>query len=179
MDDRTKRRLIKILALANRGIGGEKINAQNILKKRLEKYGITIDDIDDERPKLPKHYCCKNVYEKKLLHQIFAFVTNTHRPLTSVEAKRVYFKATAIEHIEIEAMFAYYRRLMKEENELFYIAFINKHDIFCDEARRKSSKNIGSDGLKQGQGQQLASMMRGLRDEKFISAHKQLVKGEL
>ena len=43
-----KERLKKLYALALRGVGGEKVQAQAILDKLLKKYAMTLDDLDDE-----------------------------------------------------------------------------------------------------------------------------------
>ena len=43
-----KERLKKLYALALRGVGGEKEQAQAILDKLLKKYAMTLDDLDDE-----------------------------------------------------------------------------------------------------------------------------------
>lgn len=43
-----KERLKKLYALALRGVGGEKVQAQAILDKMLKKYAMTLDDLDDE-----------------------------------------------------------------------------------------------------------------------------------
>ena len=42
-----KERLKKLYALALRGVGGEKEQAQAILDKLLKKYAMTLDDLDD------------------------------------------------------------------------------------------------------------------------------------
>ena len=44
-----KERLKKLHALAMRGVGGEKEQAQKILEKLMQKYGISLNDLDEEQ----------------------------------------------------------------------------------------------------------------------------------
>ena len=41
------KRLERVKALAERGVGGEKENAEALLKRLMAKYGISEDDIED------------------------------------------------------------------------------------------------------------------------------------
>ena len=40
--------LKKIRALAERGVGGEADNAEEILRRLMEKYGVSEDELDEE-----------------------------------------------------------------------------------------------------------------------------------
>ena len=41
-------KLMKTKALAERGVGGERENAERILTAMLQKYGISLDDLESE-----------------------------------------------------------------------------------------------------------------------------------
>ena len=47
MDEKTKELLVKIKALADQGIGGEKANAQILLQKKLKLLGLTYKELED------------------------------------------------------------------------------------------------------------------------------------
>lgn len=46
--DQLKSRLLKMKALADGGIGGERDAAENLIRKLAAKYGMSLDDIDSE-----------------------------------------------------------------------------------------------------------------------------------
>ena len=48
-DEKVLQRLRKLYALATQGVAGEKENAQRLLHELLEKYGLTIDAVDENR----------------------------------------------------------------------------------------------------------------------------------
>ena len=47
MTDKERELLIKIKALAEHGVGGEKINAQKMLEKLMKKLDITTEDLEN------------------------------------------------------------------------------------------------------------------------------------
>ena len=63
------RRLERVKALAERGVGGEKENAEALLNRLMAKYGISEEDIEDtaERDYFIRYY---NFWERKLIVQI-------------------------------------------------------------------------------------------------------------
>ena len=63
------RRLERVKALAERGVGGEKENAEALLNRLMAKYGISEEDIEDtaERDYFIRYH---NFWERKLIVQI-------------------------------------------------------------------------------------------------------------
>ena len=49
MSDKIHIKLIKLLALAERGVGGEKVNAQRMLEKLMKRHGIEMSDLAGEK----------------------------------------------------------------------------------------------------------------------------------
>jgi hypothetical protein len=77
--DAIRQRLAKILTLAKRGVGGEKKNAESILRRELKKHGLTIDDIDSENSLnkvSQREYRYKTVEESRLLMQCLSSIVN-------------------------------------------------------------------------------------------------------
>lgn len=62
-------RLERVKALAERGVGGEKENAEALLNRLMAKYGISEEDIEDtaERDYFIRYH---NFWERKLIVQI-------------------------------------------------------------------------------------------------------------
>lgn len=46
--DKKRELLQKLKALADRGVGGEKVNAQRKLDEYMRKHGYTLEDLDEQ-----------------------------------------------------------------------------------------------------------------------------------
>lgn len=165
-----KERLKKLYALALRGVGGEKEQAEAILKRLIKKYGVSLDDLDEE---IIKEYEIKysGEAERKLLNQIVYKVTNetghtfnfyytqsgrTCRAVLGVSC-------TEAQKMEIEFLFNFYKQLYKKELEVFLRAFIHKHQLFGElKEGEKGTQLSPEEELR------LFSIMRGLSDEKPV-----------
>lgn len=134
----TKKELLqKLKALADQGVGGEKINAQRKLAALMRKYNISDEDISDELTQ-PCEFKYKGARERALLRQVIYKVTNqrnaiygfrytrTGRPVNNMLG----CDATKAQKLEIDFLFDFYKLLYKKEEETFYSAFIQKHAIF-------------------------------------------------
>lgn len=129
------RRLERVKALAERGVGGEKENAEALLNRLMAKYSISEEDIEDtaERDYFIRYH---NFWERKLIVQIAykhlgsghccgTVGTQSGRP-----HKKICVTCTPAQYIEIEADFEFYKAAWEEELAIFYSAFISKNDIF-------------------------------------------------
>lgn len=129
----------KIKALAEKGIGGEKANAQKLLKQLMVKYNIKEEDIDEEEIKefdisFPKYF-----NGQKLMIQVFYSIvehSDDNKDKGFFEGKiggrrkRVFVRCTSEEFLEFKAKFKFYEYHFKKELETFYIAFIQANSIF-------------------------------------------------
>lgn len=110
------RRLERVKALAERGVGGEKENAEALLNRLMAKYGISEEDIEDtaERDYFIRYH---NFWERKLIVQIAykhlgsghccgTVGTQSGRP-----HKKICVTCTPAQYIEIEADFEFYKAL--------------------------------------------------------------------
>lgn len=129
------RRLERVKALAERGVGGEKENAEALLNRLMAKYSISEEDIEDtaERDYFIRYH---NFWERKLIVQIAykhlgsghccgTVGTQSGRP-----HKKICVTCAPAQYIEIEADFEFYKAAWEEELAIFYSAFISKNDIF-------------------------------------------------
>ena len=143
MDAYLKQKLLNIQALAERGVGGEKLNAARMLADLLEKYDISIDDLNDE-PELQEYWFKYNtVFEKKLLHQIVGKVLKIsqvtyykHKNNTSHG-----FDLTEEQYEEISRSYDFYRKELKDEMQLLFHAFIQKHQLVAPSPDPKEDEN--------------------------------------
>lgn len=77
MDPIIKSRLLKIHALATRGVGGEMSNAKSALDSLLKKYNLTIDqllDLQDPKSERIFYNSHKNRLYNKYLNQVISSV---------------------------------------------------------------------------------------------------------
>lgn len=142
--------LKKIRALAERGVGGEADNAEEILRRLMEKYGVSEDELDEEeRRRHDFEYHGKE--QEKLLRQVVYKVTGgyaynlVYRASGRKVKTRLGADCTAAEKVEIEFLFDFYiikiqdgraitvvralDRLERELGDLFPVIF---KSITCD-----------------------------------------------
>lgn len=124
--------LKKLKALADRGIGGEKENAELLLKKYMKKYNISEKELNkDEEKKV--YITLKNEIELKLASQIlYAFFNNSPLYKHKEKGKRAkyYTILTTSQEIEFRYMYSIYLESFKKQELIFYRAFISKNNIF-------------------------------------------------
>lgn len=100
--------LKKIRALAERGVGGEADNAEEILRRLMEKYGVSEDELnEEERRRHDFEYHGKE--QEKLLRQVVFKVTGgyAYNLVYNATGRKVKTKlgadCTAAEKVEIES----------------------------------------------------------------------------
>ena len=161
--------LKKIRALAERGVGGEADNAEEILRRLMEKYGVSEDELDEEeRRRHDFEYHGKE--QEKLLRQVIFKVTggyayNLVYNATGRKVKtRLGADCTAAEKVEIEFLFDFYTRLWERERDAFLSAFIQKHRIFTIRDDIEPQEVSREELLK------MQALMLGVSDESPVRA---------
>ena len=144
-------KLRKIKALAENGVGGEVVAAQEALERLLKEYGLTWEDIsDDKRQQYDFKY--SNEREMALMMQVIVhlFGSKSHVFKTgrfNRKAKIVFLEMTKVEYLDMKDMWDYYRRewkkyLEKGMKELLsaYILKFDLYDITPNPEDRPSEK---------------------------------------
>ena len=128
-----KETLLKIKALAERGIGGEKLTAQAQLVKLMKKYKITAEELDIKTVE-DYYFYFDNKFMRKLLHQIIYLVVGKDirsiRIIYFRKIKKVKAELTKLQFIEIDALYSHYRKAFRAQQELFILAFIQANNIY-------------------------------------------------
>ena len=129
--------LKKIKALADRGgTTGERVAAQNLLDKLLEKYGLFAEDLwDIERHECEFNYNTK--FEKKLLLQLSCVVSDNYDKNTGkilwcrryTNTTKLIFKLTVAEERQMQVWYALYKKQWRKELKRTQQAFIQKHSL--------------------------------------------------
>jgi len=167
--------LRKIRDLAN-NTGNEHERAAALTKfyELMDIHGITEDDLSDESV-TTYDFKWKGVREKSLLLQIIFKVTG-NKNLTTFNYRRggrkvanlLGLDCTKAQKLEIDFMFDFYRELYRREEETFFDAFIQKHQIF-------GPSSGDSEGLSAAEYHKMLQLMSGMED---ASPHKQLTANE-
>lgn len=163
-----KRELFKKLkALAEQGVGGEKENAQELLKRFMRKYNVSEDEIDDDIL-IAYEKKVKNEYDLKLFAQVFYKITGDGSIYTYTSTRTgrrlknlLGYKCTAAQNIEIEFLFDFYNRLFYKEVDFMLTAFVQKHKLFGV----PSEENTDNEKIDYDELCRLLEMMNALSDE--------------
>ncbi len=134
-DERLQAKLRKLMALAERGVGGEKDNARRMLEKMLARHGMTMADLSEEKRQMFwfKH---DTDVERSLGQQISAKVLNTSDYdvycVYKNKRKRKQFGVmlTPSEAVEFELHYDALRKSLADHMRIAYSAFVQANNIF-------------------------------------------------
>ncbi len=130
-------RMKKILALARRGVGGEKTTAEAMLQRLMSKYNLTLADLEDQAAeRVRRWFKCRNKRERALLTQITAFVLQS-REFDFWSAKNApgerAVSLTPLEFAEVDVRYESCKRALKQELQKaearVYLAFIQANNL--------------------------------------------------
>lgn len=161
-------RLKKLYALALRGVGGEKEQAAAILEKLVKKYGVSMEDLDEEIVR-EHEFSFHGEKEERLLRQISYKVTNDRNRfhnLVYISSGRRCRTACCIEcteaqKIEIEFLFDFYKKLWEREVEAMFKAYIHKHALFGDLKPGEKGSELTAE-----EWEKMQALLKGLSGEK-------------
>jgi hypothetical protein len=181
-------KLLKIIALAKAGIGGERESAIALVRKICDREGIDFDAVMSDNGDMPKEYetdiKMKSKDEMRIVIQVAArFATTPEHPGVRGGWYRGYnecfvkYTTTAARHIEtlnaIDAYLKVYRREKKNMLEALKEAFTAKHSLYPqfdqddDEAEPKAK--TAEERLKTWRA---ANIMQGLTES--VNLQKQI-----
>jgi hypothetical protein len=140
MNEKIKIRMKKILALATRGVGGEQINAKIRLTNLLNRYGLTIDDIQDYKERSEYTIPYKTVNERIIILAIYQDL----RP--NVESfvhrrKNCVLELSKSEYVEFKLKYEIYRRELEKELEITFQAFMESQNLWPESWRDKARED--------------------------------------
>lgn len=161
--------LKKIKALAERGVDGEAENAEALLARLMEKYGISEKELDeDTRKRHDFEYHGKE--QRKILRQVVYKVTGgsaydlVYRASGRKVRTQLGADCTPAEKVEIEYLFDFYKRLWEREKEAFLSAYIQKHKIFAIRT------DIAPQEISREEAIKMAALMEGMSNESPVRA---------
>jgi len=144
IDPKVEAKLRKLLALAERGVGGEKDNARRMLDKLLARHGMTVDDLSDERREI-RWFPTGNNYDRLLAAQIMGKVCNTLTPgiyTSKKRPKQVGVEVTLSEAIEFEIHYDTLRKALTEHFQDAFSAFVQANRLFPTDPSIESEPSL-------------------------------------
>lgn len=160
-------------ALAERGLGGEAVNAQKILDHYMKKYGLTPDMVQGDK-KEAETFKVKEMYGVVFLQVVANTIGKRYLEGRQLRDRKYVFifDITKLEKIEIEIKFDFFKNAYDEALKLFNHAFIQKNNLFSiDEETADVSKMSEEDLLK---AQKVLAMAKNIEKTNYA---KQLNKG--
>lgn len=139
--------LLKLKALSERGIGGEKENATILLEKMMKKYNISEEELQVEETR-PVIIDLRNKIEVRLCSQILWAYFDTK--LFKFNKKRIkyYTELTSSQEIEFRYILSVYLNNFYDEEESFLIAYVQKNNIFPSTSKAKESEEMTDEEVK-------------------------------
>ena len=143
-----KKRVMKLKALANAGVGGERENAEKLLAKLAAAYGISIDSIDGEE--IEKHEVkLTQSWQRKLFRRLAGILWQEKRKRGEVlrdkelelwtsrlrfdrKVIRCYTYATKGDLLELMAKFAVLEADYERQKKSFFLSFLIANDLLTD-----------------------------------------------
>lgn len=150
--EKTKNRIKKLQALAERGVGGEKETAKAKLEKLLADNGIhSLEELEEDKVEYFL-FSYNGRHEIKLLKQCVYKVLGAKADRTAYRSQgrrqKIGYYCTKAQKMEIELEFNFYRKVFYEELEFFMKAFIQVQKIFPADAPRDNSAELDEEELK-------------------------------
>lgn len=117
---------------------GEKANADALIKKISEKYGLSVTEFLSDKP-VEWSFAYKNAKEKKLIMQLLAHVFGYKRfcelrtySYRSRKEKRVYVELTNEDFVTASEYITHYLANYRQQLRNFYHAFVIANKLFTD-----------------------------------------------
>lgn len=144
LDPKLVDKLRKLKSLAERGVGGEKTNAESLLFKLARKHGLSVDELllDEETKEYEFHVSGYGKYE--LFIQIYCMVLDTNSMSYARDSKRhrsyIRVKLTKLQYEEISHIYETLIPKMYEEFEITRSAFFSSHKLYPKTSRPSEDK---------------------------------------
>lgn len=131
MSDRILELAKKLKALAERGEGGEKINAEEQLKRLVEKYNLELDDIENVRVqyRIFKFEDSNEIHKKFVKQIISSVIGDKNFYYAGLIHNNWAVEIDDFQYVEISEKIDFYWPMFKADLEIFYTAFIQKNEL--------------------------------------------------
>jgi len=131
--DTIRIRLLKVLRLAQDGVGGERENAEALLAKLLRKHSMTMADLDGalDRPRIREWLPVGDEEERMVLSQLVIRLFGIDRPTWRRGASELGVEVTPSEHAAIRIAWEVYRAAFGQARQALVLGFCYKHGLYA------------------------------------------------
>lgn len=134
--DSIRSRLLKVLRLAQEGVGGERENAEVLLTKLLRKHSMTMADLEGalDQPRTRIWLATRDGEERTVLSQLVIRLFGTARKLWHRgEERNLGVDVTPSEHAALVIAWEVYRAAFAEARQALVMGFCFKHGLYVAE----------------------------------------------
>lgn len=149
-DTKVEAKLRKLLALAERGEGGEKDNAQRMLEKMLARHGLTIEDLVNDCREI-RWFSMTNSYDRQLAAQIMSKICNCSSAglyTSKSRPKKIGVEVSPAEAIEFELHYDTLRKALVEHFDVAFSAFVQANRLFPSTPRDASPTSLNDHDMR-------------------------------
>lgn len=133
-----KSKLKKLLALAERGIGGEADNARRLLEKLCKEYGISLEGLLDENKK--EWYIFdigrNEIYKALFAQCYFSIINGESMPYRTISQSKIAVELTAMQDAELIGLYEWHKdnfnKDLEDMKQNILIAYCRKHHLYND-----------------------------------------------
>lgn len=127
-------RLLKVLRLAQEGVGGERENAEVLLAKLLRKHSMTMADLDGalDQPRSRQWLPASDADERTVLSQLVIKLFGMERKLwTHTGGTDLGVDVSASEHAALRIAWEVYRAAFAEARHALVLGFCFRHGLYA------------------------------------------------
>lgn len=148
MNDKGLELAKKLKALSERGIEGEAINAQATLRRVMEKYGITDEDLEKQEKQWRVFKYRPG--QKQLFFQIASSVLGRNLSFRRrTYTREIHFEVTDVQYAELMVKVELYGKAFKQGLGDYTLAFIYKNGIFPSDDRPDEAPALTQEEIDQ------------------------------
>lgn len=126
-------RLLKVLRLAQDGVGGERENAEAMLEKLLRKHRMTMADLEGalDQPREREWLPVGDEEERTVLSQLVVRLFGVDRPTWRRGATELGVEVTPSERAAARIAWEVYRAAFAEARQALVLGFCYKHGLYA------------------------------------------------
>ena len=178
--DEIKKRLMKMKALANAGVGGERANAEKLLEELAARHGINLDELEGDEV---EKYVVKfpRTWQRDLFNQLIGIMkqekakrgeTLHDKELELWRRKfgtkycmvtEIYTYATKCDWLELNAKFEVLKADYKRQQKNFYLAFLMSNNLLLD--KKDHDSDITPEKMKEWE--EASALSQGITPSKL------------
>lgn len=139
MNDKIKEKIIKVYELVKRGIAGEQQSAEKMLKKLLEKYNISVDNLIDEKKYYFKY--ASKLDEWLLMQLIKYFFKEKNYKLYRIKncgVKEIAIQMPYLDWVTLDSAYGYFKPHLNQQWRKHGLPVVN----LCQTTKTKNKRRI-------------------------------------